>query len=553
MPFSNRKPRPVIMTIVNTGEKRLFESLMNAERHTAIARKKIARVANRTTTLLSYDNNGECIDWAWANPTNPTGNGLGFEDPLPPSKNFASSSSSDDDEEDAVVGNPYKASYRKRTSTVDYAALNAGIGNAVTIYDSSGNSITQYASSRQAAEHLSIKKVVIEGVCNAAGREGGTGYLPNDAHGRRVRWGTAKSTTYPQARGCSKCRYSGCKDCMPPTEDRSSFTHSLFGGSGTVIALNDVPSYPAKMMKVKVSTPADSLPVSHPLRMYNVPPRTLMCSSCQKSRAVVRYNPCGHVVVCSSCNPGIGGWCTWCNLTIQGFKIETPDDSRSPLATTRPTNENSGGMKCANDLERRVKGFRIPDEWDVYKDESSHYLITNLKTPEIEFTSKQRCLDWIRENTPLEFSEVRRERESYLKETGAGKSVGKRKKKRPRTNYSITIPSYSTSMASAGSSAVRTFPTNPVGGSLGTQPVWAPQAPQDPQDPLFNVNEDSIVSREIDGGNVGGSVKGGEDGIDADDEIDADEVIDDDEDGEEIMITDQPMFPHVPSDDASQY
>ena len=184
---------------------------------------------------------------------------------------------------------------------------------------------------------------------------------------------------------------------------------------------------------------------------------------------------------------------------------------------------------------------------------SSHYLITNLKTPEIEFTSKQRCLDWIRENTPLEFSEVRRERESYLKETGAGKSVGKRKKKRPRTNYSITIPSYSTSMASAGSSAVRTFPTNPVGGSLGAQPVWAPQAPQDPQDPLINVNEDSIVSREIDGGNVGGSVKGGEDGIDADDEIDADEVIDDDEDGEEIMITDQPMFPHVPSDDASQY
>ena len=47
---------------------------------------------------------------------------------------------------------------------------------------------------------------------------------------------------------------------------------------------------------------------------------------------------------------------------------------------------------------------------------SSHYLITSLKRPGIDFSSKQRCLDWIRENSPIDFSEVRRERESYLKD-----------------------------------------------------------------------------------------------------------------------------------------
>ncbi|GMH48378.1 hypothetical protein TrRE_jg6124 [Triparma retinervis] len=73
-------------------------------------------------------------------------------------------------------------------------------------------------------------------------------------------------------------------------------------------------------------------------------------------------------------------------------------------------------MKRANDLERRVKGFRIPDAWDVHRDDSSHYLITSLKRPGIDFSSKQRCLDWIRENSPIDFSEVRRERESYLKD-----------------------------------------------------------------------------------------------------------------------------------------
>ena len=270
---------------------------------------------------------------------------------------------------------------------------------------------------------------------------------------------------------------------MESRSSREMLSHDLFGGSGPLTALNDVPSYPAKMMKVKVratrerffcsfvtvarhslslffsrkdtashpplplpllthakvSTPTDSLPVSHPLRKYNVPPRTLMCSSCQKSRANMRYNPCGHVVVCDSCNPGIGGWCTWCNLTIQGFKAEVIVDSRPLLAVTRPNSEKvsipsllygsslgagssdpvvsdsflntpsqgysdgysaetygvssytsatkskenggrnrlaylkqsrkSGAMKRANDLERRVKGFRIPNAWDVYKDE----------------------------------------------------------------------------------------------------------------------------------------------------------------------------------------
>jgi hypothetical protein len=34
-------------------------------------------------------------------------------------------------------------------------------------------------------------------------------------------------------------------------------------------------------------------------------------------------------------------------------------------------------MKRANDLERRVKGFRIPDAWDVHRDDR---LVTGTAT-----------------------------------------------------------------------------------------------------------------------------------------------------------------------------
>ena len=39
---------------------------------------------------------------------------------------------------------------------------------------------------------------------------------------------------------------------MESRSSRDMLSHDLFGGSGPLTALNDVPSYPAKMMKVKV-------------------------------------------------------------------------------------------------------------------------------------------------------------------------------------------------------------------------------------------------------------------------------------------------------------
>lgn len=49
-------------------------------------------------------------------------------------------------------------------------------------------------------------------------------------------------------------------------------------------------------------------------------------------------------------------------------RIEKEKGGRNRIAYLKQ-NRSAGGMKVANDLERRVKGFRIPDTWSVYKDE----------------------------------------------------------------------------------------------------------------------------------------------------------------------------------------
>eukprot|EP00520_Triparma_pacifica_P010712 CAMPEP_0118635802 /NCGR_PEP_ID=MMETSP0785-20121206/2269_1 /TAXON_ID=91992 /ORGANISM="Bolidomonas pacifica, Strain CCMP 1866" /LENGTH=212 /DNA_ID=CAMNT_0006526857 /DNA_START=74 /DNA_END=709 /DNA_ORIENTATION=+ len=63
---ASRIPRPVLVMNLETGEKKIYESIMGAERNTFIRRKKIAKQADGEKVGRIFGVNGDEIEFSWA-------------------------------------------------------------------------------------------------------------------------------------------------------------------------------------------------------------------------------------------------------------------------------------------------------------------------------------------------------------------------------------------------------------------------------------------------------------------------------------------------------